>query len=383
MAFNTTKTLWNLDAQPLPGTEVRDPVFVTVWLFACIIFAAILYRFLDRKENPTWTEFRTIMLGTSFLAFWYLIAVIDRWIHYDLRSVVYGYILLAPVWESSRVTSTVLLLWGTYTVVWKELENRFTPREQGRWWFAARVALFVVSLMSIFYVALYIALSVVWMEFFSLNVIADIASKRTAFEIAMTAFFFAFGLLTLVEATYALIIRAVTVHGHIEATRLTLWLAAFFLFVRSCAEFGIILHVYTTDATRQSTKLTTDITYGLLTFLYLITMCWMARVAASSFDSGGRQAQLVASDIRHHILSSLHHVTNGARRQAPAFETMLQDVETNIDRVLSNGPLSGTLQMRHEHKRSAATDCINQLRTEFGALDPKHIQDRSSSRTAS
>lgn len=117
--------------------------------------------------------------------------------------------------EILRVTSTILILWGTYTVVWKELEDQFSPRQQGIWWFAARSLLFIVTLMAIFYVVLGVALSVVWLEFFSLNAIADIAGKRNDFELAMTAFFLLFGLLTLAEATVAWF-HAFRIHGQVQ-----------------------------------------------------------------------------------------------------------------------------------------------------------------------
>lgn len=134
---------------------------------------------------------------------------------YSLTAVMYGYLLVGPVFEALRVASTILLLWGTYTVVWKELEDQFSIWQQGVWWFAAKLLVFVVSLMAIFYVVLDIALSVVWLEFFSLNSIADIAGKRTDFEMAMTAFFFLFGLLTLVEATVAWA-YAFKIHGQVQ-----------------------------------------------------------------------------------------------------------------------------------------------------------------------
>jgi len=134
--------------------------------------------------------------------------------HYH-TPVPYSYILAGPLSDLFRISSTVLLLWGTYTVVWKELEDQFTIWKQGVWWFAAKFLIFVVTLMAIFYAVLGIALSAVWLEFFSLNAIADIAGKRTDFEMAMAAFFFIFGLLTLVEATVARL-HSYVVHGQFE-----------------------------------------------------------------------------------------------------------------------------------------------------------------------
>jgi hypothetical protein len=144
---------------------------------------------------------------------WYLVTAIDRWIHYDRRLVAYGYVLLPAIWEAIRVLSGVMLLWGTYEVVWRELEDKYTKKEQGYMWRAAQVSLFLVGLVSIFYVVLNLAVPIVWMQWLSLNTIADIASKRTAFELAMATFFFVFGFLTVCVATVTFFYQARKIVG--------------------------------------------------------------------------------------------------------------------------------------------------------------------------
>jgi hypothetical protein len=126
---------------------------------------------------------------------------IDRWIHYDQRSVAYGYIVFLALADWIRVASAIVLVWGTYIVVWKDLEGRFRKNQRGYWWFAAKIAIFLVFLVSFFYVVLYLCLSVVWMEFRSLNSIADIATKRTHFEIATAALLTGFCFLMVIAAT--------------------------------------------------------------------------------------------------------------------------------------------------------------------------------------
>jgi hypothetical protein len=120
-----------------------------------------------------------------------------------------------PLLEFCRIASSLLLIWGTYVVVWKELEHRFPKKQRGYWWFAAKMAMFVTGLMAAFYCVLYFALSILWMEFLSLNTIADVATKRTAFEIAMTAFFFGYGLLT-VSASTATVVMALLRDGKVQ-----------------------------------------------------------------------------------------------------------------------------------------------------------------------
>lgn len=148
----------------------------------------------------------TCRFSPSLFISWYLATVIDRWLHYDRRPVVLAYILFLPVVEMFKILSSLILVMATYAVVWKDLQCRFPPRQQGVWWFAAKMLLFVTGLLSLYYWVLKFALAIVWMRFPALNVIADVATKMTQLEIAMKGFFFAFGLLT-VAASSAVLVR--------------------------------------------------------------------------------------------------------------------------------------------------------------------------------
>lgn len=112
-----------------------------------------------------------------------------------------------------------MILWGTYKIVWNELDGRFTEKQQGIWWFGGKCAIFLVCMVSLFYTILYLALSIVWMEFVSLNTIADVATKRTQFEISMAALFFGFSLLTVGTATVAIVWGSSKIDGRIRKVR--------------------------------------------------------------------------------------------------------------------------------------------------------------------
>lgn len=112
--------------------------------------------------------------------------MVDRWAHYERSRVVYGYIVLDPIAELARVISTILLLWGTWSVLWKEHKDKYLPKAQAAWWLSANAAIFLALLPSLFYVALHFALAILWLRFLNLNVIADVATKRNGFKIAMS-----------------------------------------------------------------------------------------------------------------------------------------------------------------------------------------------------
>ena len=132
----------------------------------------------------------------------------------------YGYILFDAVNQVLQIVSTIWLLWGTYDVIWNELERRFTRKQsQGAWWLAAKVTIFVVGLVSFFYALLNLASRAVWVEFLSLNIIADVATKRNNFEMAMTLFFSIFGLLTILAAIATFVYRASKTTGRWSRVR--------------------------------------------------------------------------------------------------------------------------------------------------------------------
>ncbi len=70
MASNLTNqvmTIWQLPPQPLPVTDVKDPTFMTIWLFTILVVGYLLRKLLYRQDDPTWPEFRGIWTGTEFL----------------------------------------------------------------------------------------------------------------------------------------------------------------------------------------------------------------------------------------------------------------------------------------------------------------------------
>jgi len=309
---------------------------------------------------------------------WYLITTVDRWIHYENRPVRYTYIILPPMTEFLRIIATMFHLWGAYAVVWNELQPRFDKSVQGKWWFAAKCVFFLVGLASFFYLILYLALAVVWLKFSTLNVIDDVATKRTGFEIAMTAFFFAFSLLTLLAGAVTMkTSKKVDGTGnHIIFTRIPLVLGIFFLWVRSMVEFGVVVRAYRSSETRVSLQLTTDVSYGLLTTLFLVSMCIMAYIAMRPEDEGGFDSRIVMERIRKLCIEKLEEDTHGGADASPAFERVLETVEHQIYAELAKDqPVMephGMRRVPENHPgRRAARQYIQHLKQEYGDMDPR------------
>ncbi|KAK0638698.1 hypothetical protein B0T16DRAFT_462455 [Cercophora newfieldiana] len=382
----TTGTLLGLPPQPLPKGDLVDSVFVTIWWFVVTCFALVLswqlcvpyvgavLGWLFPRERPTKEIFRDVCWATGVFAFWYFFVVVDRWIHYDQRaSVVYGYIVFLTLIEALRVLSAVIFAWGNYKIVWVEIEIRFDPVKQGRLWAAAKVALFLLSLVSIFYAVLYLALAGVWLDFKSLNSIADIATKRTSFEIATAALLTAFAGLAFGSAVYALKFQAEKVDGKGNSAWKNRWLlltATFIFFLRSLVEFALLLRILGPDATRGSLTLARDVSYGLLSCFYLLAISVYAPMISAPDDMGKADTQDVRANVRRYIDKKLNAETDEARRRPRPFLDIMEEVEeaykNDTDGVRAKFHAGSTLS--DEVNMKAIEEFFLVLRKNFGHL---------------
>lgn len=126
---------------------------------------------------------------------------------------------------------------------------------------------------------------------------------------------------------------------------------------------------------RKDTLLARDISYGVLTIIYLGTIYFFARSVTIGFDKDGADAPPVESDIRRHILDKLQHDTNSGNTESPDFETLLQDVSSKLETILDTGLMSSKNTENRDEKRAVAQRYIEQLRRKYGDLNPKEGRD--------
>ena len=151
-------------------------------------------------------------------------------------------------------------------------------------------------------------------------------------------------------------------------SRVFFLVAATLMFIKSLTAFGMVARVAGTQLTRWETRLSTDVSDGLLTSFYLADMCFMSCIVASPHDLHGEDARLIASDVRRYILRFLEKRTNGARAPAPHFERVLRDVEERIDELLVEGPFCRLLSSDKSFMRASVLACLNNIRDEFGGF---------------
>ncbi|KAJ4125179.1 hypothetical protein NW754_013465 [Fusarium falciforme] len=317
------KTLWNLSPEPLPEGDVVEAVFVTIWFFATGFFIWAFFWLLHRPKE-LWKEFNTILYGTAFLCFWYFIVVIDRWLHFDQRSVVFGYILLAPFWEAFHLASTILLIWGTYAILWREIKAN---SERRNWWW--------------------------W----------------THFELATTGLVFGFCLMIFAAATDAIILRAVKIDGERQKYHNVFYGATILLLIRSILQFAVVIRTYMPGNTRQDTLLFKDVSEGLLSVLYFSVMAWLAWDITSGKVQEHAVTRPVKGEVRKYILKELNNGTSHGRTLAPPFREVLDKTELNLDKVLEMS--FETLNTPREEQRKLARQYIRFLRNKFGTLNPR------------
>lgn len=382
----TVTTLLRMPAQPLPPGDLVDSVFITIWWVAVTVFALVLswllriryagdvVNWLFPRTRATWELFRSICLAAGVLGVHYFFLAIDRWLHYDQRaSVVYGYIIFLTLIESLKVFSAVIFAWGSYKIVWVEIQIFFDLKWQGYLWMAAKVGLFLVSLMSIFYAVLYVALAGVWLDFRSLNSIADIATKRTSFEVATAGLLAAFAGLAFGNAVWAVVRKAAEVDGRGNSAwknRFLLLIATFLFFLRSLVEFGMLVRILGSDDTRATIQRARDVSYGLLTCFYLLAMCFYASMVASPDDKGKADTQDVRQNVRRYIEERISTETGDAAIQARPFIEILVEVEEDFKKNTDSieAKFSAGSGLSPEANRATIEGYFAQLRANYGHL---------------
>ncbi|KAK3986462.1 hypothetical protein QBC44DRAFT_140030 [Cladorrhinum sp. PSN332] len=365
-----TVTIWTLSAQPLPASDIPGAAFVTIWTFVTAGFAIALQLKISKSGKAIWPEFKTIGASTILLSLWYLATAIDRWMHYEQRRMPFGYILFEPIVQGLQLISTLFFLWGTYGVVWNELQRRFaSPRSQGLWWFAAKVTFFLVILVTVYFWILRIATAAVWIRFLSLNVISDVATKRNGFEMAMCFFFSVFSLLTAVAVVATVFFRASMLQGSWAKTRIYIVLATVMLLGRSVAECAIAFQIHMSDRRRADLQLPYDIVYGLMTTLYLTLIYLQAWQLTSKLDMDSPDVDKIQSDIRTPILKLLDARTMSKKLEAPPFRSVIAEVRRDLEAILRNpNCLSADSPMAFPLRRQVAEDFISGILQTFGHL---------------
>lgn len=127
---------------------------------------------------------------------WYILLVIDRWLRYRGYTVKTHYILLQPLAEPLRVASSLLLLSGTFNVIWR----RKSHREHRTWVLFNKILFLAVAVASFFYLLLFLAVAACWLDFTSLNTIMDLAGRRNQFELSSAVLFTVYSLFVVLAA---------------------------------------------------------------------------------------------------------------------------------------------------------------------------------------
>ncbi|KAK4640959.1 hypothetical protein QC761_608170 [Podospora bellae-mahoneyi] len=403
-------TLSSVSPQPLPaGLPLHVAVFDTVWFLASVTFTWLLYRLLPtfqlphlgkREWKPAWPEFKPVALGAMLLTLWYFLTMIDRWMRQSGNSQVkYEYVTARPIYDVFHVTSTLLLVWGTYNVLWKRFGDRKPDSSRQRvWWFVSKSVFFVISLVSVLYLVFYFAFSLVWVKYESLVPVVHFAARGSSFEIATVV------LVWVASMAMLGVYRFFGSWGHEKhsAERWYLWGALAMFFARSLAEVAVVLkaqtekppqlclenHIgsgdtvcvpsfgtpqYIPPSTGDSNMAAIDIPYGLFSILFLVAMWLTARETTGGYDQEGNQQQLVMSDIRSAVLQKLQERTNQRRKKSPPFREIMDEIEEDLDKSLESGPLARSLAtVSPQYKRQAALACIQELRDKYEGAKPRY-----------
>lgn len=146
-------------------------------------------------------------------------------------------------------------------------------------------------------------------------------------------------------------------------------LAATSLFSARCLiEFALIAHASRSEATRGSLLLARDVSYGLLTCLYLLAITIYASKVSSPDDKGKVDTQDIRANVRRYIDIKLNDETQEASREARPFldimEEVEEDFENDTDGLRARFYTGSTLS--NDANKQTIEEYFRQLRSDYG-----------------
>lgn len=108
---------------------------------------------------------------------------------------------MLPVWEIPRLWSAILIDWGTFAIVWRDLQTRFEKPKAV--WHVGQGCFLALWLLAAYYLGLYVALVFAWEYVADPTVVEALATGRNAFEVTFVVVQFLYCLAMVVGTAWA------------------------------------------------------------------------------------------------------------------------------------------------------------------------------------
>jgi len=143
------------------------------------------------------------MISDGFLDnSWYMVVIVDLFLHETQLKTGYGYILLAFFLACFKFTSDILLVSASHRIVSTQLYDCYQiKRYQAKLWLMLGELLVILLIIaSLYYLGSLLSNEILWLEVANADIVSDIVTRKSRFQLAFFVVQFIITLGTLVGA---------------------------------------------------------------------------------------------------------------------------------------------------------------------------------------
>jgi len=331
----------NLLGSSFTNSYALARIIIDIILLILISFAVYRIKPIEDESGRN-TE---IVYAGYVLLVWYILNIIDLFLHEGQITTAYGYILFYFPILFSRFTADILLLFGTQILISYQLA--FQLRKQIR---ALRLAgsfvLLVLCTIALYYIFSTLAVEVLWLQMADPAIISGVASRQNQFEVS---FFIVQFLLMLAMAIGTAIVVWLWQHRGGSIPRhayLSLGIASV-LWIRSFAEVIIVIRYHFLNVSSPGNLyVSRDAIYGICTLcLLLLVKILLEDPASLNYNAVTKES--LSEETRTHLLGIVEDtVVSG--QQLSDFQTVIHNSRNEVlsDETLNR--LDPGLRTQHE-----------------------------------
>jgi hypothetical protein len=318
--------------------------FVVVW--DSLITAGIIVAtgFAIHRRSKYWGQANILYAGMVLLSLYGFFNWVDVVIHESKASVRYSYILTDAFYNTIRILSEILMVWGVFNVLARYEKLRPTPPTPDR------IVIGLFTLVGCYLICLKFAVCISWLSMNDVKIIESLAKAKNGFEIAFTALQFVLGIMAIMWADSATKYKP-PMYQH-EKERMCFACCA--LIARSFCEIVIAGQLDRHPTHLQTILRARNVCYHLFSLAFIALVAFTTRPDnPDEADPLALKEEAAVQQARDFLIDRLDFRTRGRLLTAPKFGVLLDDLR-------NHAPLKSP-EMEREIKR---------LEAEYGDWEP-------------
>jgi hypothetical protein len=296
---------------------------------------------------------------------WYIITIVDLFLHETQIKATYGYILLDFFLACLKLASGIFLLAATHRIVASQLfDCPQVPKIGAKLWLMiGELFVITLSVMALYYLGSLLSNQVLWLGLADATTIDNIVSRRNSLQSAFYAMQLVLSLMILAVASALSWFRRMDISKTQERITIGATLA---IWTRSFCELVVAKHYHPVPAGTAAAR---DAIYGLSTIAFL----FLIQLKAIDLSISTAKDPILASmeeDTRRYMLAKVETVMQSGNRPPPV-RSIMDGLLTNPQTAFSdttNKSLSDLPSAEADKWNRLHEGYLNNLTHQYGHL---------------